>query len=392
MFSAPRKKVVLVLGMHRSGTSAITRGLAALGVDLGENLMQPIKGNNDKGFFEDVAINSLNVEMLNSIGHEWHSLRPVSESDFKRLCDNESFVKKAKDTVIEKLSNKVFVGIKDPRLSKLAPFWLTVLNGLNLDVKILVACRSPISVAESLQKRDRFPYLKSFYMWMDHNLNSLHFTKDISRLVVDYDRLIDSPRAQLIRIADYLALDLALNEASLSEYISTFLDDSLRHTKHSTQESETIHSVPVEVRELHLLMSKMAAAPATFAENDTENGELEALSAKHLANKHLLTLYDYSEDTQRVENAAIAEQIQAFEHKLSVLTVERDTLCSQLEEANASLSRAQTEFEKTIHASTHTQAYLVDQLQQASQKWELAAADLAKIQNSRIYKYLARFI
>ena len=45
--------IIAVLGMHRSGTSAVARGLKALGVDLGENLMPPVEGNNEKGFWED---------------------------------------------------------------------------------------------------------------------------------------------------------------------------------------------------------------------------------------------------------------------------------------------------------------------------------------------------
>lgn len=291
-----------------------------------------------------------------------------------------------------KLRDKNSFGIKDPRLSKLVPFWFTVLNDLGLDVKILVACRSPISVAESLQKRNGFPYIKSFYMWMGHNLSSLSFTKCIPRLVVDYDKLIDDPRVQLTRIADYLAPGRLLDEAPVSEYISTFLDDKLRHTKHTTQESLSIHSVPVEVRDLHLLMSKMAAEPASNYTDDRAHSELDVLAAKQLENTHLLTLYDYAEDTRRAENAVIAEKIQNLQNQITILIEERNALCSKMEQVNISFSNSQAEFEKTIHISAKTHAYLVDELQRTSQKLELAAADLAKIQNTKIYKYLARFM
>ncbi|MBY8968761.1 hypothetical protein KHP57_24055, partial [Algiphilus sp. NNCM1] len=111
-----------------------------------------------------------------------------------------------------------------------------------------------------------------------------------------------------MRIADYLAPGQALDEVSVSEYISTFLDDNLRHTKHTIQESESAHSVPVEVRELHWLMNKMAAVPAGEPAGDLAESQLEALSAKQLANEHLLTLYDYAQDTQRSENAIITEK------------------------------------------------------------------------------------
>ena len=48
----PDHSVFVVLGMHRSGTSAITRGLQALNVNLGEQLLPAVPNDNDKGFFE----------------------------------------------------------------------------------------------------------------------------------------------------------------------------------------------------------------------------------------------------------------------------------------------------------------------------------------------------
>src|SRR4030065_2921311 len=68
------KSIVVVLGMHRSGTSAITRALQVLGIDLGERLMLPAAGNNEKGFFEDIDVNAINIEMLGALGQDWHTL------------------------------------------------------------------------------------------------------------------------------------------------------------------------------------------------------------------------------------------------------------------------------------------------------------------------------
>ena len=64
-----RKKIIVVLGMHRSGTSAITRGLQTLGVNLGSSLIPP-DDNNEKGFFEDIEINSFNNQLLSALGSD----------------------------------------------------------------------------------------------------------------------------------------------------------------------------------------------------------------------------------------------------------------------------------------------------------------------------------
>ena len=52
--SAPGKRLIVVLGMHRSGTSAITRALNVLDVDLGDRLLPPVDGDNAKGYFVDL--------------------------------------------------------------------------------------------------------------------------------------------------------------------------------------------------------------------------------------------------------------------------------------------------------------------------------------------------
>jgi hypothetical protein len=65
--SAPT--VICVLGMHRSGTSAITRTLNLLGLCLGpaEHLLRPAS-DNPKGFWEHERLVSINKEILARLG------------------------------------------------------------------------------------------------------------------------------------------------------------------------------------------------------------------------------------------------------------------------------------------------------------------------------------
>lgn len=55
--------------MHRSGTSAIARGLTTLGVELGDNLMPAAQSNNERGFWEDQEIVDINTDVLDELGH-----------------------------------------------------------------------------------------------------------------------------------------------------------------------------------------------------------------------------------------------------------------------------------------------------------------------------------
>ncbi len=65
-------RLVLVLGMHRSGTSTLARGLRVLGVALGKNLL-PAHPCNPKGFFEDAGLYAFNKALLAQLGLTWRS-------------------------------------------------------------------------------------------------------------------------------------------------------------------------------------------------------------------------------------------------------------------------------------------------------------------------------
>jgi O-antigen biosynthesis protein len=63
--------------MHRSGTSALTRVLNLLGVDLGEHLMPAAAGNNDMGFWEHAEIVGLHDQVLAALDRRWSDPRPL---------------------------------------------------------------------------------------------------------------------------------------------------------------------------------------------------------------------------------------------------------------------------------------------------------------------------
>ena len=143
------KKIIVVLGMHRSGTSALTRGLQTLGVDLGDRLMPPLAENNEKGFWEDLDINALNLEMLDFLNKDWHFLSPIQLSDVDILCKN-GYETRALELLRKKTSNTEIFGFKDPRVTKLLPFWMVVFRKSELDVNYIITLRHPLSVCKYL--------------------------------------------------------------------------------------------------------------------------------------------------------------------------------------------------------------------------------------------------
>jgi hypothetical protein len=65
-------RAVLILGMHRSGTSAFARSMQALGVYLGTNFLDT-KPDNPTGYWEDRNICALNERLLGVFGLEWQT-------------------------------------------------------------------------------------------------------------------------------------------------------------------------------------------------------------------------------------------------------------------------------------------------------------------------------
>ena len=125
------KKVIIVLGMHRSGTSAVTRGLKALGVELGDNLMPPVANNNETGFWEDLDLNSLNEEILALVGSNWNSPCLI-EPDELTGQSFSSLRLRAIDLLKRKIGKSDRFGIKNPRMCKTL---IRTARGVTYDVK-----------------------------------------------------------------------------------------------------------------------------------------------------------------------------------------------------------------------------------------------------------------
>jgi hypothetical protein len=254
-----KKSIVVVLGMHRSGTSAVTRGLTVLGVELGDRLMPPKENINDRGFFEDIDINDINVALYRSLRsrQRWHSLIPVPADELLSQ-KNAPLRLQAIELLKSRLENVEYFGIKDPRICCTLPFWQSVFEHLQLDVSYVIAIRNPSSVARSLGKRNKFPLEKSYYLWLDHVLPSVLLTQGAPRVLVDYDLLLADPYKQISRIAIHLGLAKRLDAARLAEFSQNFLDKRLRHANFDLEDIYHDPTVPPPVKTAAAVLSDVA--------------------------------------------------------------------------------------------------------------------------------------
>ncbi|MDD3878309.1 MAG: hypothetical protein PHT69_16945 [Bacteroidales bacterium] len=260
------KKLFVVLGMHRSGTSAITRGLQVLGVHLGDRLMPLDEGNNDKGFWEDIEINTLNVEMLNALNNDWHHLSLIEQNDFE-ILKRDGFFLRAVELIQQKTINTSLFGFKDPRISKLLPFWKEVFNYCKYDVNYILAVRHPISVALSLAKRNGIDMEKSHLLWLTHVVKSISGINDSNYIVVDYDNLMKDATHELNRVAKTFHLNI--NPTELEIYKTEFLDQNLRHAEFRYEDLMQHERTSDFLRDVFTMITKLSV------DNQIEEDELQ---------------------------------------------------------------------------------------------------------------------
>jgi hypothetical protein len=224
---------VIVLGSHRAGTSTLARSLRALGVYLGEYLIG-VRHDNQKGFFEDQIANELDEHLLNQIHCQWKSLVLPVVVDPKVI---NVFHQNIKNNIFNRFVDNPIWGLKDPRISRLWPYWIPAFFDAGIEAIFVLANRHPFSVANSLAKRDRMPEAHALALWAVHQLDALEALLQHGGLVVDYDLMIENPLHELQRIANFIGRADQLDPDEVSLFVNDFLTDDLRHNRHNSENS-----------------------------------------------------------------------------------------------------------------------------------------------------------
>lgn len=259
-----QNRLVVVLGMHRSGTSAITRGLGVLGVGLGSNL-HPAGFDNPKGFWEDRCVLDINEALLALQASAYDRLG-LAQQTLSSSAELSRLKLKAAQLVQERLAAVDGIwGFKDPRTCRLLSFWQEIFSAAECRVSYVIVLRNPASVAASLGRRNEMPAEKSYWLWLQHMLPAVMQSRGVERVVVDYDAFIDAPYEQLARIAKAIDLPLPAREtAEMREFEGEFLEPALRHTSFSLQQLKLDNRASVSVCELYQILSAVARDEASL--------------------------------------------------------------------------------------------------------------------------------
>ena len=208
-----------MIGMHRSGTSVVTRIVNLLGVSLGpEHELLAAAPHNPAGFWENRHVVALNDDLLEALGGN-ATTPPVLTDGWEHAPGLEPFHARASRLVTSISNGARLVGWKDPRMSITLPFWRTV-----TPVTHVVHClRNPLEAAPSLARWQPFDLERAGELWLRYVVSACRTAQE--QLLVPFDEVLARPEAVARRIA--AALDLPAPEPDLLAEVRGFVDSKL---------------------------------------------------------------------------------------------------------------------------------------------------------------------
>lgn len=211
---------VLVLGMHRSGTSAVTGALRYIGLRLPEEEhLLPPHPDNPRGYFENRVLLELNDRILTALDGDW-SAPPSLPDGWTELSEIQGLREEAERTFRATMPAEAWVW-KDPRNCLTLPFWLSLLDGRPA---VVLVHRPPWEIARSLRARDDFTLSLGIALWERYTRQLLTNITGLRVAVVGFPSLLEEPVASMRRLRDDLA-ELGvpvgpLDEDAVAEFLS----------------------------------------------------------------------------------------------------------------------------------------------------------------------------
>lgn len=219
--TAASRKFIVVLGVHRSGTSALTRVLNLLGAELPKHVMGA-RPDNVKGHWEPERLVDLHDKLLSEAGTRWDDIsRFPATFDPERLAHYKAEIVRI---LAEEYGDAPLLVVKDPRMCRLMPLWRQVLDQVGAQARFVIPLRNPLEVARSLEKRNGLPLVHGCLLWLRDLLDAEYETRGAQRVFVHYHDLLHDPIRTATDTASHLAEDWpALNEEAGRE-IEAFVD------------------------------------------------------------------------------------------------------------------------------------------------------------------------
>ena len=303
------KSLVLILGMHRSGTSLVAKAAQVAGVALGGHLMAPAR-DNPKGFFEDTDVFDFNQRLLDEIDMRWDIPSLLLENHWGSP-DYGPWVAEAASLLENRTQRRRLFGMKDPRLCLTAPIWLKAAEKAGLTPSFIVVVRNPLDVARSLKVRNEFSLRKGLALWLSYNylLLDLLLKHAGRRLFIEYQNVLLHPREEVARLHDLLGGHDGLSptqESEAEKFVTTFVDRSLNHSSSNIGDLMKSVAGTVEAENIVKLYQCFSQFALSGWSEKQAKEVFEATSPLHLESSFYRQQLGYFKAELRLKNEEIA--------------------------------------------------------------------------------------
>ena len=273
------KHIVLNVGMHRSGTSMVNRLLNLHGMHI------PLETNysdeyNPSGYWESFELQHINDQILKMGDSSWSDPRAFDIKRFHKIDHTklDSMTQQFLDRLME--VEEEIILIKDPRMCRLIPIWLKLIEPTGAKVSAVFPIRNPLEVASSIRNRDQFAIETGLQLWLRNVVEAEYATRSIPRVFFEYHKALTDWPEVFHRIQDELELPNLRQPEEIQPEIAAFSSGSLKHWTFGSLELIAVAGKGSLISLAYTLIRELVGAhsESVFSELDDVRHKLNSLS------------------------------------------------------------------------------------------------------------------
>jgi hypothetical protein len=251
---------VFVVGMHRSGTSAATRLISFLGLEIprGADLVPP-SAKNPTGYWESMSLVAFNERVLRTVDSDMRCPRLLG-AGWEQDLRLDMLHGQAPEALRFAFPVAPWVW-KDPRLCLVLPFWRAALA---LDPVVVLVNRNPLEIAGSTARVRETPAAYTLALWERYLRAALGSLAGLRVFVTDYALLVRDPIGWCEEVRAFLARAGVHVAAAPHSEVEQFIDVRLRHTKFSRTDALDERALSPPQRALFRSLERLAGAHVSF--------------------------------------------------------------------------------------------------------------------------------
>lgn len=381
-----KRQAIVILGMHRSGTSALSGALTLLGCD-GPQTPMPSSDANSKGFFESQKIYELHGRLLDSAGSFWADWNAVTR-DWFATSRAEEFQEQAIEVLREEFAGSRLFVLKDPRVCRLVPFWYNALEHNDCTPLSLHVHRNPRDVALSLMRHHDLSLDSCMLLWLRHVLDAERFTRGRPRHFLSYARFLQHWEHEVSRLQNGLGIILPRQSPRVRVELTNFLEKSLRHFDTEPEKVIDDPSVMEWIRTCYAIFEQWSSEGEqvkdyAILDRILHDFDLVApflstsISDRDSARRKLRQLETSESDLRKQITSLETQATAETDARIAALETERDAILSRQADSEAVMRDTIAKLEESTKRESELEQILIDEQNAARQM----ALDVETLEN-----------